>query len=1329
MSDEYYVYYIEKPDVFYKTKGSIPKSGHAVIEASAGTGKTYTISKLFLDFIYNGIPAEKCLFITFTCKATEEMQERLRSELETLVYSFNIDVKIKKGIAEILECLRTEVQSLSLCCNEDLAIKKAIAEMQEHILSDLNNSILCCCEPNKNEKIFTQMQEDLSRDVEILVLRFYDELKDRQLSETMQERLRCELESLVLRFIEDATVKREGLLLNEDRPNVDSEQELIDKYWVLDFEHQKRIRKAADEFSKVTICTIDSLTHRMLRECGDMTTLSACTQVSNTPPEDEAFERFLRLDVMDDPILRAIAVAYDKYDKYESDAVESESFNSQNVKYFKETLLTAYKTGAKDTVKLEELLKNAEFSGSIETYRQTCMELLDAVKSEFSDCTEISQFKAKLKSLNYNAFEKDVVFYNYIQIFSLNGKRFEQDVWLKLTALTDKLQVGAKKAGYEQIEKLKSYALPESFFLAKYALPKFSIRMTEAKEEVGIFEHKDFTKQLATDIRKNERLKAKFRELWQIAVVDEFQDTSAEQWTIFKNAFIGDNEGTETGARLFIVGDPKQAIYGFRGGDVKMYNKAVKHVENPPATLDRNFRASSSVIEGCNAIFSAIIRDLKNSSKAALCSEFQFTPVNAAHEDWALYDLNNDTALTPIVAGVFSAEQISSEIEYLLSSAAIEKGSGNQKKIRKIYILGRNGSDFNDVRIALNMRGIDYVDSSSTTPEELFDLPEIKALATVMRAILEPYHNGRLAAALNSILFGLDLDVIRNLDSVVPLIESCYGEKFKYWHELTLKPFSAGIIFEDLLRFCNFAERLSLLSESVMPYERVRGVVDYLTSLSVSEKLSWEGLIARISAIRKGEVKLNEDDIVISHTDARVQLMTVHKSKGLEADVVFVLPFKKSNVNPNRFKLLHVNSAEHDIDNDNNNENGEVRCIPDNLSSYVPMSGADQQAKNEQEAEVIRLLYVALTRASMRLYICRPAKKANQSTKDPSIEEQFYKTLDKLVDECGFDTKCGRETLDQVSSEYIQNKVINTLAPQSEIIKTIEGNSPDETRRVRNVVSYTAVSKTLDSEGDSDVWQSQRNVASKSRWNIEKGKNTGLFLHKMFEIIDFSSLTESENGSLVPYNKWSTDANVAKQFARWGNHFSIRRSELETARELVYATLARPLTPYSLPEDVSLPSRFCDISTRDKVCELDFVCRACDVANSPIIDEFFEDSEEFRQQLEDQVHDSTLIRGTFDMLFKVQKSEETLVYLVDWKSDSLDGYDELSMHNYVKEHFTIQAAFYSYAIQNELKRLNKSLAKPHRYAGMLYVFLRGISKEDGVRDGLYFIPAMYNEFD
>ncbi len=1228
------VYYLEKPDIFYKPTGSIPKSGHGVIEASAGTGKTYTISKLFLDFIYQGVPAEKCLFITFTRKATAEMQERLRSELENLVLRFNITA--------------------------------------------------------------------------------HKDQKDTDSNENNQE-------------------KQNTSPLLETRPPKISDDELYAKYWVLDAEHQNRIRQAADEFSKVRICTIDSLTHRMLQECGDMTALSANTQVSNNPPEDEAFDRFMRLDVMQDPILRAVAVAYDHFVKIESDTIESDSLNSYQSKYFKTALLAVYQTGAKDTVELDALLQNSDFGGSITLYRQKCISLLEEIKHDFSGCESLAAFREQLNLSNETSEKNkgkskkkiadndiDIDFYNYLQSFASNGTQLQQDIWLKLTILSGSFKDG----GHPPLNELRSYALPESYFLAKYALPKFSIRMKEAKEDAGIFEHKDFTKQLALDIRTNERLKAKFKELWQIAVVDEFQDTSAEQWIIFKNAFIGNNEHTNIdGARLFIVGDPKQAIYGFRGGDVKMYTKAVKRIDNPPATLNKNFRASASIIRGCNAIFSAIVHDLRETSKSALCNDFQFTPVDSVHEDWAIYHSSNDyynnKPIPSIAIGAFNETQIALEIEHLLRHAVIKKDDNTPQPIRKIYILGKKKYDFENIKTALNMQGIDYVDSYESSPKELFEQPEIRSLATVMRAIRDPYHKGRIEAALNSIIFGLNLDTLRKLTSTMPLIETCYGEKFKYWHELTLKPFSAGIIFEDLLRFCNFAERLALLSQGIMPYERVRGVVDYLASLSVSEKLSWEELIERMSAIRKGEIQLSEEDIVISHADARVQLLTVHKSKGLEADVVFVLPFTKDSNKPNRFKRFHVTQEDlNDVDDDKHDD---IRCIPEDLSKYVSSSTEELQAQTEAEAETLRLFYVALTRASSRLYVCTPAKSAKDTTL--SIVEQFYKTLTNQVEPCGFDTQCGRASQTDITKDYIDHNIIRTLVSETEILNHLEREQGDYSQRTRNVVSYTAVSRTLDSESDTDIWHTQYNRSTNAHWNIEKGKNTGLFLHKMFETIDLNSVFNPADGKLMTYKKWSKETFIAKQFARWGNYFSIRRRDVEPATELVYTVLTRPLKPCAINDNIKLPPRFCDINNQDKVCELDFVCRACDVANSPVIDAFFENDTSFRDQLNTQVSNSTLIRGTFDMLFKVPTDDATLVYLVDWKSDSLDGYDEISMRNYIKEHFTLQAAFYAHAVQNELKRINNQLDNPHRYAGMLYVFLRGISPEAASSDGLYFIPA------
>lgn len=129
-------------------------------------------------------------------------------------------------------------------------------------------------------------------------------------------------------------------------------------------------------------------------------------------------------------------------------------------------------------------------------------------------------------------------------------------------------------------------------------------RMDARKRERGTLDYEDMLKWLADalDGPRGKSLAATLRERYRVTLIDEFQDTDDLQWKIFRQVFV---EGGESN-RIYVIGDPKQAIYGFRGADVHAYLEACKQLSKSGATtvhLRENFRSTSDMIDACNLIF------------------------------------------------------------------------------------------------------------------------------------------------------------------------------------------------------------------------------------------------------------------------------------------------------------------------------------------------------------------------------------------------------------------------------------------------------------------------------------------------------------------------------------------------------------------------------------------------------------------------------------------------------------------------------------------------------------------------------------------------------
>ncbi len=1272
-------YYLEKPSIFYDPNNCIPKVGHCVIEASAGTGKTYTISKLFVDLIYQGIDPVKCLFITFTNKATAELQERLRKEVEGLANAFR-------------------------CPNPDA----------------------------------TQIK------------------------------------------VGDDTLKT----------SVSADDAY--KFWCMDELHQQRFLNAVDQFSKIRISTIDSLTHNMMQENGDLSSLAPKLVVSNELPEDIAFANFMRFDVTNDDWIKAVVCAYEHYEKSDSNKLSNGGNYDINA-CFKKHLIDAYKTGTASCIPIEQIVKfeqNKDETPDI-AYRNRCIEAL----TEFYQLLEgqtPEEIKGSIKKAKFivQKNKKEKLF----GAFKIHGAMFSTDPWRYwLLGMQDVSQAEFNTHKDYQpnltplttaVDRLKQLVVDRVYFLTRYALPKFAATMEQVKQSQGVFEHNDFTQKLAYDVQTSEKLKQRFRERWSVAVVDEFQDTSADQWNLFSGAFMNLVEN-ENGVkvpkwqlgdpRLFVIGDPKQAIYSFRGGDLVMYRHAVKTVamcdchtnenQNTKVTLDTNYRASKKVIDACNIIFDHYWNDQNKSLPEVQCMDF--VKVNSVHDDWVIYDTMTDCEakkMSPAVYyGKIENDRIAEIIDRLLNEAVIVKGKGSDQKIKnveKICILGRKVDDFNSIKTALNMRGIDYIGTGLKKAAELFSLPEVLSLVRVMYAVLEPYKAGNIEAALNSILFGIQLDQLGNVYDHKDPEASVLGRKFIEWNKLARdrkQLANIGIIFEDILKFSNFAERLALLSESLMPYENVRAVIDYLSSLAIVEKLDWASLIARMSAIRHGEVSLGENELYVAHPQARVELMTIHKSKGLEADIVIVLPVKESSSSIQRFLKYHEEKA--------TDEGGiaKPRVFPQMKNGNASSAKDMKQALDEQQAEEIRLLYVALTRAKMRLYIC----KSEKSNLD------FYDKLDALMDEMRGASNPVIADMDEQLRTYWPptsslDDSLSELQRRGAPDAVADGQSDAfsrehlPVRRGRTVVTYSSVAPKLDLTANDDVWGRESIYAPREQGTapvMTRGKNTGNFLHKLLEVMpldDFQAVyaTDQAKPLCSPLESFNEQNKLREKSERIQRIYQtnqtvyrISDTDLALAKKMLQNTLLKPLANVPLngfraPEKDWLPTNLCALTRRSVARELEFICDASQVFDDETAKFFFCSTDadgqtvfdeagwqRFMAQLKHNFDQSALIKGTFDAVFQVGNR----LFLLDWKSDSLERFDQASMRDYVMEHFIVQASFYAYAIKSEMARINAHKAEcldahkaegnePVVYGGMLYVFLRGINDDPQNSDGFFFIP-------
>lgn len=451
-----------------------------------------------------------------------------------------------------------------------------------------------------------------------------------------------------------------------------------------------------------------------------------------------------------------------------------------------------------------------------------------------------------------------------------------------------------------------------------------------------------------------ERLRAQYR----FALVDEFQDTDPRQWDIFRRVFAADDGD----AALFLIGDPKQAIYGFRGGDVHTYLQAKALAEAAPA-LDRNFRSRPGVLRAIQALYD------NAGPEAFLDERIQFEPVlpgsKRSDADYLL-DGKPAPALTlQLIAGDADGKPLKADasrdaataacvadIHKVLSAAREERALVDGKPVQPgdIAVLVRSHKEASRVQQALAALGIPAVAAGK---QSLFASAEAHELRLLLLALLQPADEGRLRAALATVLLGESAAAIAAMEHEGEQ-QRLHQERLLQWRER----WQRGGVLALLSDLCaEQAERLLLLIDGERRLTNYLQLAEALQEAS-NRSIGLHGLLDWLQTQIAHADEGDEAQLLRLESDARrVQIITLHKSKGLEYPLVY-LPF------------VGIATNAPDSSNHRTVHDGEQRVLHWKIDKEdTDWKAVGQQVNADEEAETARLLYVGLTRAEHALWI------------------------------------------------------------------------------------------------------------------------------------------------------------------------------------------------------------------------------------------------------------------------------------------------------------------------------------------------------------------------
>ncbi|PZT41622.1 exodeoxyribonuclease V subunit beta [Stenotrophomonas maltophilia] len=454
------------------------------------------------------------------------------------------------------------------------------------------------------------------------------------------------------------------------------------------------------------------------------------------------------------------------------------------------------------------------------------------------------------------------------------------------------------------------------------------------------------------------QLRAQYR----IALVDEFQDTDDRQWGIFHTVFGDSPEVRELGLApaLFLIGDPKQAIYGFRGGDIHTYLKAKRVAQQAPV-LDQNFRSRPAVLRALQALYD------NGGEDAFLERGIQFEPVRPGgvrsdadyqrdgHAAPALtlrvLRSGGDKAMSADASREAATQACVAAIHQILVAARAGSAvlRGRPVQPGDIAVLVRSHREATLVQRALAAVGIPAVAAGK---QSLFATSEARDLRALLLALLQPADEGRLRAALATVLLGQRASAIAAMEREGDL-QRGFQAQLLHWRER----WQRGGPFAVIADVCAAqGERLLALIDGERRLTNYLQLGELLQEAS-AQALGMHGLLDWLQGQMASADQDDEQQLLRLESDARrVQIITLHKSKGLEYPLVF-LPFVGIDGGaPNTAShcTVHV---------------GGQRQLHWKLGKDEAWEAATAQREREQRAEDARLLYVGLTRAEHALWI------------------------------------------------------------------------------------------------------------------------------------------------------------------------------------------------------------------------------------------------------------------------------------------------------------------------------------------------------------------------
>ncbi len=793
--------------------------------------------------------------------------------------------------------------------------------------------------------------------------------------------------------------------------------------------------------------------------------------------------------------------------------------------------------------------------------------------------------------------------------------------------------------------------------VAAAMLPPIVDRIARDKAERGQFDYDDMLA-LVRDTLAGDRgpaLAARLRARMPWVMIDEFQDTDPTQWEIFRRVWMDD-----AARGLTIVGDPKQAIYSFRGADVATYLDAREQLLAAGAdrvSLAVNRRSTAPLVAAVNHVL------VGNLGMPLLDGEIEYDEPVEASGDVTADDPH--PPITVLALAPMKAEQARDALAAAIGDEIAElrahpptwssRGRSPAFALGQVMVLTRSNKEAMQITRALRGRGLPCAIVES---ERLFQTRETEELASVLAAIAAPRDRSARLRALRTRFFDVPwTEIARTVDA--PDYHPAIARLHEWSQLASRRAYEA--LFRRLVEDSRFVERALVLGGGERAVTNTWHVLELLLEEVARSRCDLHELVTRLRMwIADGEDQPDDRDVQRADTDAdAIRVLTIHKAKGLEAPYVFLFGGQWLGKKRSARVLREAQRRELVVGD---------QPAPIEIRLETDKSNEDQ-----------RLAYVALTRAQIRLYVpmfkTAGADKVGFGPIQRCIEpiatrgHALFEVLQ--ITEQPEPTPAPPDALVDLTLPVAPRIVeLPALAATQTGLVTLSytrlaARAAETAKRVR-VPSLVPELELERAELDADERSAEPVVLPPG--DLPRGASSGQLVHEVLEVADL------ELARTLPADAWAADRRVASQLVAAARTHAIDTRHLPHAARIIHRTLTAPL---ELSDGTVLPA----------LVAADAIAREV----------------EFAYPL--PAPGRGLVRGYIDALVRWNDA----LWVIDYKTDVLA--DPKAAREHVYKHYLMQARLYAVAAE----RVDGGAP----LAGLIFAFVRyGLAVAIRIEDAL-----------